>query len=465
MNKYTILLSNTAIFAIGNILVKLISFLLMPLYTSTLTVDQYGVAELLNSGIEIVLPIGTLCIVDALYRFSIDEDANHKEIFANTIRIILIGDFVVFLFCVVWRCFFHYQYAYSFFMLYFATTLYKFTIQFARGLGHSRRYALYGVINALMLVASNIILLIIYHGGVDEYLASFTIAYGLTGIFAFFLSKEYEYFSLHSNIKTMNEMLRYSIANIPNMLSWWINNISARYIIMIFWGANLAGMFTAASKLPAMINLIASIFQQAWQYSTAKEIGKRNSYQFFNKVFEIYSLICLITCALLIIANKIICKILLQAEFYSAWKFVPLLLMGATIGCFSTFLGTFYNAIKNNTILMLSTVIGAGINILFSFILIPMYGGIGAAVANVIGYSVITIIRAIDISKRIGLRIMYCKFLVQFFGLSLIVYSSSVELSKLNILLSIIGLLFIVLLEIKTINNTINILKTRIFNT
>ena len=44
-SKYKILASNTVIFAVGNILVKLISFFLMPLYTSILTTEQYGVAE------------------------------------------------------------------------------------------------------------------------------------------------------------------------------------------------------------------------------------------------------------------------------------------------------------------------------------------------------------------------------------------------------------------------------------
>ena len=50
-SKYRLLASNTMIFAIGNVLVKLISFVLMPLYTSVLTTTQYGVAELLNNTI------------------------------------------------------------------------------------------------------------------------------------------------------------------------------------------------------------------------------------------------------------------------------------------------------------------------------------------------------------------------------------------------------------------------------
>ena len=94
-NRYKTLLSNTAVFAIGNILVKLIAFFLMPLYTSVLTTEQYGVSELLNSTIEIILPLATVCMIEALYRFSIDKDADHKALFANTMQIVLTGDVAV----------------------------------------------------------------------------------------------------------------------------------------------------------------------------------------------------------------------------------------------------------------------------------------------------------------------------------------------------------------------------------
>ena len=94
-NKYIALVSNTAIFAVGNILIKLIAFFLMPLYTYVLTTEQYGIAELLNSSIEIVVPIATFCIVEALYRFAIDEDANHIKIFTNAIVILLICYIIV----------------------------------------------------------------------------------------------------------------------------------------------------------------------------------------------------------------------------------------------------------------------------------------------------------------------------------------------------------------------------------
>ena len=84
-NKYKVLLSNTAVFAVGNILVKLIAFVLMPLYTSVLTTKEYGISELLNSTTEIIIPLATVCIIEALYRFSIDKNADYKSLFSNFI--------------------------------------------------------------------------------------------------------------------------------------------------------------------------------------------------------------------------------------------------------------------------------------------------------------------------------------------------------------------------------------------
>lgn len=415
-NKYRLLVSNTAIFAIGNLLVKLISFFLMPLYTTVLTTEQYGVAELLNSTVEIVLPIATLSIVEALYRFSIDSEADHETLFVNSTVIVLLGDISIILISAILFWVFDYQYAFEFGLLFVTTTLYRLTTQFARGLGHAKRFALYGVINALLLVGANCVLLLKMNGGIKAYLLSFSIGYGISGLIAFIISKEYLFLHLKKyDTKTQKAMLKYSLPGIPNMLSWWVNSVSDRYIIMLFWGSGVAGLYTAASKLPAMINIISSIFQQAWQYSTAKEINKNDNKSFFSNVFDAYSFVCVTFCSILIVFNKIICHFLLKSEFYSAWKFVPLLLVAACFGCYSSYFGTFYNALKNNKMLMISTILGAIVNIILNFVLIPFIGGIGAAIATLTSYLIIVVIRIIDVRRIVPLSIDYVKWGIQVF--------------------------------------------------
>jgi O-antigen/teichoic acid export membrane protein len=457
-SKYKVLASNTVVFAIGNILVKLISFFLMPLYTSVLTTEQYGVAELLNNSIEIVLPIATLCIVEALYRFAIDENSDHSTIFVDALFITIIGDFLVIIGCLIWFFILHYKYALFFMLLFITTTFYKLTIQFARGLGHVKRYSFYGVLNSLLLIISNVLLLVVFKGGVESYLLSFSIGYGLSGIIAYILSKEYKYVRFNEfNLVTLKEMLEYSLPNIPNMLSWWVNSLSDRYIVLYYWGASITGLYTAASKLPAMINLVTSIFQQAWQYSTATEIDAIDNSKFFSNIFRGYVYFCTFACAGLLIVNKLICKILLQSEFYAAWKFVPLLLLAATFGCISTYFGTFYNAIKNNKMLMISTIAGAIINFVFNLILIPKFGGMGAAIATALSYFVIMMIRMFDVCRFIDITIDFKRFWIQFVSLVVSVIFSCYK-GSLSIFVTVLIFIIIALSDILLMKRIVRIL-------
>lgn len=458
-SKYKLLASNTLVFAIGNILVKLISFFLMPLYTSVLTTAQYGVSELLNNTIEIVLPIATLCIVEALYRFSIDQNTDHSTLLMNALAIVVIGDVIVALGCMLWYFVFGYQFAAHFFVLYLTTTFYKLTTQFARGLGHVKRYVMYGVLNSLMLVITNVILLVLLHGGIAAYLISFSVGYGVAGCTAVILSKEYKYFAVKKiSLSKLQEMLKYSLPSIPNMLSWWVNSLSDRYIVLFFWGAGVAGLYTAASKLPAMINLVTSIFQQAWQYSTAVEIGDKNSKSFFSNVFRVYAYFCVLVCVGLVFINKIICKILLQADFYVAWKFVPLLLLAATFGCIAAYFGTFYNALKNNTMLMLSTLIGAVGNVFLNFTLIPLMGGVGAAIATAVSYFIVMLIRMINVRKYVEVDIDIKRFVIQFSILTIAVVFGCFQCIQ-TIIVTGIATILILLSDIDMLKQGVRIAK------
>lgn len=462
-SKYKVLASNTIIFAIGNILVKLISFFLMPLYTSILTIDEYGVAELLNNSIEIVLPIVTLCIIEALYRFSIDKKVDHSTIFINSLVVIVAGDIIVLIGSLI--CFFAFQYkdAVYFLLLFVTTTFYKLTTQFSRGLGHVKRYAFYGVLNSLLLLSSNIILLFIFKGGVNEYLLSFSIGYGVSGCIAMLLSNEYRYIKVEKfDKKKLKEMLNYSLPNIPNMLSWWVNSLSDRYIVLLYWGTQITGLYTAASKLPAMINLVSSIFQQAWQYSAVKEIESKDNSEFYTNIFRGYSYVCIIACSFLLTMNKLICRLLLKENFYDAWKYVPLLLLAATFGCIAIYFETFYNAVKKNKMVMMSTVSGAVVNLMLNFLLIPRFGAIGAAIATMFSYLIIMIIRMIDVNRFIEIYIDYIRFIIQFVLLSVSAVFSCFE-GYISIFVPAIVLVIIFFSDLELLNKCVVTLRRDLY--
>ena len=74
MNQKKQLLVNTIIIAIGKLSTQVISFLLLPLYTSKLTPGEYGTYDLLVTISTFLLPIITLLMEESMFRFLIDAD-------------------------------------------------------------------------------------------------------------------------------------------------------------------------------------------------------------------------------------------------------------------------------------------------------------------------------------------------------------------------------------------------------
>ena len=393
-------------FALGGLAVKAVSLVLMPLYTTALTAGEYGTAELLNSAIEIVLPLLSAGVVEALYRFSIDDDVPKDELFANSLLVLGGGGLCTGVLCALGSVLWNMEHAGSFFVLFCSVCLFKATTQFARGLGHVRRFVAYGLINALAMVVSTYLLLVCARLGVEGYLWSFAIGYLAGGLAAFLGSAEYRLLApFRVDRALLRRMLVYSLPLVPNLLSWWLVSVSGRYVVL--WGSGLAaaGLFTAASKMPSLINIVASVFQQAWQYSTAREIDSPDRGAFFGVVMRGYSLATLTVAGLVIALNRPISRVMLQAEFAEGWRYVPLLMLAATFGVMTIFFGTFYQALMNSRMLMVSTMMGAVVNVVLGVALVPFMGPWGAGLAGAVAYMLVLVVRARDLRRRINLPI------------------------------------------------------------
>ena len=399
-----LLLGNTLVFALGGLAVKAVSLVLMPLYTTALTAGEYGTAELLNSAIEIVLPLLSLGVVEALYRFSIDDHVPKNELFAGSLVVLGGGVVCAGVLCALAGAVWDVEHTVSFFVLFCSVCVFKATTQLARGLGHVRRFVAYGLINALVMVVSTYLLLVRAHLGVEGYLWSFTVGYLVGGLAAFLGSAEYRLLApFRVDCALLRRMLVYSLPLVPNLLSWWLVSVSGRYVVLWGSGVAAAGLFTAASKMPSLINIVASVFQQAWQYSTAREINSPDRGAFFGSVLRGYSLATLTAAGLVIALNRPISRVMLQAEFSEGWRYVPLLMLAATFGVMTIFFGTFYQALMNSRMLMASTALGAVVNVILGVALVPFMGPWGAGLAGAVAYMLVLVVRARDLRRRIDL--------------------------------------------------------------
>lgn len=79
MSREKTLVKNTIIVAIGKICTQFISFFLLPLYTSILSAKEYGVVDLFNTYVSLLLPLLFFQIDQSVFRFLIDNRNSEKE--------------------------------------------------------------------------------------------------------------------------------------------------------------------------------------------------------------------------------------------------------------------------------------------------------------------------------------------------------------------------------------------------
>ena len=79
MGKYKRLISNTVILGAGTFASKVLVFLLMPLYTSILSTAEYGTADILTQTASLIIPLASVGICDALFRFALDTAEEDGE--------------------------------------------------------------------------------------------------------------------------------------------------------------------------------------------------------------------------------------------------------------------------------------------------------------------------------------------------------------------------------------------------
>ncbi len=413
MGKFKSLISDTLIFGIGNFTVKFLYFVLMPIYTLSLSSDEFGLADLLNNTLQFLVPILTLSISDAVFRFMLDKNADKDALLSNGFYV-LAGGFVVVALGVVLLSFFVYLETYWFYFVlwYVVEALRILFSQYTRAEGKLWTFSLNGIIGALVLLISTYFFVYERKFGVNGYILSFIVS-GIASILFLALRvsfvKRIKWKKVNRAILAM--MLAYSLPIIPNMLSWWFTNISSRYVIAGFCGLSIAGLFSSASKLPALLNIVTSVFQQSWQIASVREYQESRNSVFFERVFRKYSFLCLFACSVMIALVPYISKIVLQGEFYQAWVYTPMLLFSALLGCYSTFFGTFYSVVKDNVRGMKSTIWGACANVGLCICTVPFIGVAGALIANAVSYFIIVMIRIKDVRQYIYFPIKYSCFI------------------------------------------------------
>lgn len=410
MNKYKEISYNTVIFAIGNMSVKVIQFFLLRLLTKSLTKGDFNTSDLLSSTIELILPMLTLGLGNAVFRFCINTEYNTKSLFNNSFAIALLGILPVLICTIVLNYVFPQQYWYLFSALYSFNAVENIVNNFVRGRGKIKTFAFSGIAQALSLAGFSILFVYWLKWGLNGYLLAMIISSGVRIILEIFFGQAYKCFSFKSFDKNLLKiMIIYSLPMISNDVSWWLVHAANKYICTGFLGEDVAGVFAAASKLPAVVNMLATIFLQAWSISAAKTVDDKDKGKFNSNVFKYLSAFVMLCTSALFIILPYVSKFLLQADFYEGWTYSALLIFSAILTCYSSYFGAFYGANFKPKMVFISTLAGALVNVGVALAFVKFIGIYAFLLASCLTYLTIVIIRMATTKKYSQIKINYFK--------------------------------------------------------
>lgn len=451
MSRTGDLAKNTLLLGLSKIATQMVSFLLVPIYTIFLAPDDFGYVDLIVTYISLVVPFVTIQLEFAAFRFAIGIRKDNEKlsellstIFALILPVALLSA-VIF-----WAISFFVNIPYVSLILFNAISMVIVSVllQFSRGIGQTKAFAIASVITGLLTSILSIIFVAVLHWSASSILLATAVANTVASIYLIsVIGLKNKVRFKNVNLGISKDLLLYTLPLLPNNVSWWILNVSDRTIIAVVLGVGANGIYSIANKFAFIPGAIFGIFNMSWMETASLHIDALDKDKYFSKIcnnaVKIYSSITL----LFIVTMSIIFPYIVGHKYAEAYYYIPILAVGALAQGLVGLYSAVYIAKKKTTQIANTSLLAAIINIVINLLFVYFIGIYASAISTAIAFLAMFIFRHFDVQKYV--KITYDKSLfvklILLFALTISIYYMH------NLILSII--LFAIVLAISVLLN------------
>ncbi len=401
IDKIKSLGADTAVYGVSTIVGRFLNFLLVPFYTNVLATSQYGVVATVYSYIAFMNIVYMYGMESAYFKYaSTKEIGEDKEIFSTPFISVLITSLLF-----SGLIFFndarlaplvevplHYAdtIKYSALMLLLDSVA---VIPFAvlRLERKVKTFASIKVINIVINVAANVILLLKYHMGVEGIFISGVIASAASVVLL--LPTITGKLQFHFRTDLYKALLRFGLPYVPAGLAAMMVQVIDRPILLALTNESTVGIYQANYRLGIFMMLMVSMFDYAWRpffLTHAKEPNAKEMYSRIMTYFVLFGSIVVLLVSLYvddIVKIRVFHRFIINPAYWSGLGIVPIVLIAYLFnGMYVNFMAGIYIE-KKTSHLPYITGIGAAVNVVANFLMIPKYGMFGAAWATLFAYA------------------------------------------------------------------------------
>lgn len=456
MSREKDLAKNTVIISAGTFLPKLVTFITLPIMTSKLTKSEYGMYDMLLAVVSFLMPLVTVQIHTAAFRFliecrSIDEE--RKKV-VSCIYIFLIVPFTIMLFVSLgFLSDYDLETRLLFFVYFILEMLVNVTKQAVRGLSKNMVYSVSTIIQAVSKMLFIVLFVQVLNKGFEGAIISFILAEIICLCFLMLgggLARDigFRYFSA----PVIKEMLQYSWPMIPTALSSWILDLSDRLVVFKAIGVEATAVYAAANKVPLILAAFQATFSFAWQENASLSIDDEDVENYYSSVFDMVFCMSMGIAGLVIASTPILFMLLIKGDYSEAYIHIPILLIGVLFSMLAAFFGGIYIAHKRTKDVGVSTIIAAAINLIIDIALVSKIGLFAASVSTLLSNLFLFTFRMYHVTRFQRIAYKYIKIIICIITVSAIGVICAMNKVEYNCLNFAFALIFAFLLNRKMIN-------------
>mgnify|MGYP001852237556 FL=1 len=472
MNQKKQLMKNTIIIAIGKLSTQIISYLLLPLYTSQLDPSEYGNYDFICTLSVFLCPIITLLMEESMFRYLIDADSKvqRKKIITQTIIYTFFGTV---LFTIIAALIMGFGTDYT---AMYITAIITFVISniliglsnaLSRGLGKIKLYSVSNFILGISTIILNIVFILALNAGAEGLLWANTIANAFTAIVILGILKLPKYIGKIDK-PLMKDMIKYSIPLVPNSISWSIINMSDRIILTQMVSSAANGIYAMANKFPNIINVLYGYFYTAWKESAAKIVKEDNKNQYYNSIYHDAKRFLYAVTICLIAVMPFAFPIFINEAYDEAYVYIPIVMIATYYSNLSSFYGGIFSAYKDTKIMGTTTIVAAVINLVIDLLLVNSLKIYAACFSTLIANLIVYFYRKKKLKKYLKLKELKWQGPMLFLAIICLAYyakyipvigNNPVLLWTINVISLVIAVLYSLLNNWKFIKGIINTIK------
>lgn len=443
MSREKEFVKNTFILSLGRFLPKLSSLVTLPILTACLTKEEYGYYDLIATLVMLVIPIATMMIQTAAFRFLIDcrgdKEGSSKiitNIFFVSIPISIVASIVIQFFFPSLSVWIRLLIAVYFFI----DTIHLTLGQVTRGVGNNPAYS----VGAVLLSLTNMIMVVVFVLWLNQGLLGVTISLVIANVFGSLYLAVRIHLTQYLNIrlfdrKLIMELLAYSWPMVPNNLSAWILKMSDRLVINAFLGVEANATYAVANKLPNLLSIAQGVMVMAWQENASIASKDEDAGEYYSNMLDRAFCVLLGFTALLIAGTPILFRLLVRGDYDEAYDQMPILILAMFFFVMSSFFGGIYVAHKKTFNVGVSTMVAAAINLAIDLLLINVIGIWAASISTLVAYMVLYVYRMLNCQRFQPIKINYGKQIVSCLVIAAMLVMCFMQMLVFDIINGVLG--------------------------